>query len=71
MEILFFHHHFLSFEGGTHFHVLQFLLEVDGFVVTHGEIQFVFVLDSVVEVLLAGLAGAGFDLERAEGDRAA
>ena len=70
MENLFFLRHFLSFEEETLFRVSQWnlILAVDSFVVTHGEIL-VFVLDSAVEV--AGLAGAGFDLERAEGDHAA
>ena len=73
MENLSFLRHFLSFEEETLFRVSQWnlILSVDSFVVTHGEIL-VFVLDSAVEmVLIAGLAGAGFDLERAEGDRAA
>ena len=70
MENLFFLRHFLSFEEETLFRVSQWnlILAVDSFVVTHGEIL-VFVLDSAVEV--AGLAGAGFDLEREEGDREA
>ena len=45
---------------------------VDSFVATHGETQVELVLDFAVEVILAaGFAGEGFDLERAEGGRAA
>ena len=45
---------------------------VDSFVATLGETQIEFVLGLTVEVMLAaGFAGEGFDLERAEGGRAA